>query len=464
MAARSLVNGRGQPPSTPTKQRADSIRAKINDIIQSLNTDVGLGLVTPDPAATPSSRKQWADQSGYNARCNQIWSEFQYQYHQGDVDSVLRDFHVRAKKTFSGWVPKPRADPRTLPGTAAQPYRARDDGQAEALQELLREVLVERRKQMPKRSPRLFKKAASSGAVLERNGGASQTSRFPASKYGAKRVSGDENVTEGSFKRPRSSGREGAAKVSLEKANSDLDSVMVRESFTTKSMSFSGPSRTRAPPSQPKYAPPFAAARRPSPHQAEISSSSCYDRSANASSASLASASTNISAIFSVDDDGDALYNTQTTVKASSQEQKRTANPRFSKSAHLPPPSGGRAPRSSNQYSDLEPSLDELHAIWDAEQAAAARSSRIRTVNTKLQDSQSPSPICSAEISPTCSSPWSGSLVDALAEQAHMMSEPAPRPPQTGNTLQDRLDLVWRKCFCPSILTSLSLSTGSVLV
>ncbi|KAL8383234.1 hypothetical protein RB595_006809 [Gaeumannomyces hyphopodioides] len=436
MAARSFVNTRGQPPSTPTKQNVDTVRAEINSVFQALNADLGLRLVAPDPAATPSSRKQRADQSGDH--CNQIWSEFQYQYHQGDIDSVLREFHVKAKKTLSGWVPKPRAATTT-------PYRARDDGQVEALQELLRDVLVERRKQMPKRSSRLFNKGASSGTVLERSNGASRATGVSTSrKHGAKRMSDDESLSDESVKRPKSSGREGGAKVTLEKANSDLDSVMVRESFTTMSMSFSGPSRTRDPRSQPRYTPPPATARRPSPPNAEISSSSCGDRSANASSTSLASTSTNVSAVFSTNEDGNAPFNTQTTVEASSQEQKRT-NPRLSKSAYMPPRSEARDPSSSSRFSDAEPSLDELQAMWDAEQVVASRPSRIPAIKTKSQNPPSSSPSRSAEISPTYSSSWSGSLVDTLAEQAHAVSEPASKPAQSHNTLQDRLDLVWPK-------------------
>lgn len=443
MAARSFVNTRGQPPSTPTKQSVDTVRAKINDIFQSLNADIGLRLVAPDLAATPSSRKQRAEQRG--DCCDQIWTEFQYQCYHGDIDSVLREFHDRAKKTLSGWVPKPQAHPVSLSTANANPYRARDDGQVEALQELLRDVLVERRKQMPKRSSRLFNKAASSGAVLERSSGTSRAPDIPTSrKHGAKRMPDDESLSDESVKRPKSSGREGGEKVTLEKANSDLDSVMVRESFPKKSMSFSGPPRTRDPCSQPTYTPPFTTAWRPSPPKAEVSSSSCYDRSANASSASLASASTKVSAVFSADEDDNVPFNTQTTVEASSQEQKR-AYPKLPKSSHMPPRSEVRAPSSNSRVSDAEPSPDELQAMCDAEQEVVQRPLYIPAIKTKALDLPSSSPSRGAQISPTYSSSWSGSLVDTLAEQAQMMSEPVPSSSQLHNTLQDRLDLVWPK-------------------
>ncbi|KAL8409884.1 hypothetical protein RB594_008105 [Gaeumannomyces avenae] len=443
MAARSFANTRGKPPSTPTKQNVNAVRAKINGVFQSLNTGIGLRLIAPNPAATPSSRKQHADQSG--DCCNQIWSEFQYQYHQGDIESVLREFHIRAKKTLSGWVPKPRADPRTLPAATTNPYRARDDGQVEALQELLRDVLVERRKQMPQRSARLFNKAASDGVVLERSSGARRAPGVSTSrKHGAKRMSDDETLSDESIKRPKSSGSEGGVRLTLEKANSDLDSVMVRESFTTKSMSFSGPSSTQDPRSQLEYPTPSATARKPSPPTMQVSTSPYCDRSANTSSASLASAFTNVSAVFSADEDDNEQFNTQTTVEASSQEQKRVSS-RLSKSTRMAPRAEVRAPSSGSRFSDAEPSLDELQAMWDAEQAVVSRPTRIHAINTKPRHSPSSGSSRSAEVSPTYSSSWSGSLVDVLAEQARMISEPVPSPVRSHNTLQDRLDLVWPK-------------------
>ncbi|KAL8366746.1 hypothetical protein RB595_010553 [Gaeumannomyces hyphopodioides] len=449
-----------QPPSTPTKNHSiDVVRATIKDVFQALNAEVGLELVAPDPTASPSRRRQWADENGYHSRCDRIWTEFQYQFHQGDIDAVLRDFHIQAKQTFSGWVRKFRADPKTLPASA-KPYRARDDAEVAVLQELLRDVLVERRKSMPRRAPRLFKKAHSDGAVLEKNGGSNPNpTAFTESAAPARpqiERSSYKGITEESCKKPKNTGKAGGAvaKVSLERASSDLNDLMVRSSFVPESTSFAGPSRARASAAQPQYQPPPAAARKPSPPKRETSGFLNYDASANTSSVSLASAYTSVSA-------DDVPVNTQTTVEASSQELKRVL-PSSSQRLRAPPPPAIEPPASSFQFSGAEPTSDELEALWAAENEATVKPPTTPSAKIGPQDTSSSSP--SPEPSPTYS-PWSGSMVDLLAKQSHMVPEtaaepapgpapgPAPEPmpepvqkaPRKRETLQDRLDLVWPK-------------------
>ncbi|KAL8310359.1 hypothetical protein RB597_010279 [Gaeumannomyces tritici] len=449
-----------QPPSTPTKNHSiDVVRATIKDVFQALNAEVGLELAAPDPTASPSRRRLWADQNDYHSRCDRIWTEFHYQFHQGDIDAVLRDFHVQAKQTFSGWVRKPRADPKTLPASA-KPYRARDNAEIAALQELLRDVLVERRKSMPRR---LFKKTHSDGAVLEKDGGANPNptafTKFAAPARPQTKRSSDEGIAEESCEKPKNTGKVGGAvaKVSLERASGDLDNVMVRSSFVSKSTSFAGPSRARASAAQLQYQSPPAAARRPSPPKRETSNFLNYDASANTSSVPLASAYTSVSAVFSVSGDDDVPMNTQMTVDASSQELKGVL-PSSSQRLRAPPPPAIEPPASSFQFSGAEPTSDELEVLWGAENEATVKPPTTPSAKIDPQDTSSSSP--SPESSATYS-PWSGSMVDLLAEQPHMVPEtaaepapgPAPEPvtepvqqaPRKRETLQDRLDLVWPK-------------------
>ncbi|KAK3331647.1 RNA dependent RNA polymerase-domain-containing protein [Cercophora scortea] len=128
----------GTVPSTPRKQ--DSY---VADTVQMLNANYGLAIQIPDGSLTPSRRKQIAEQNEIFGVCDRIcrglqWFRFQPEAY---LTKVMDAFAFEAKTASQSWVPKPRADPTTLPSSRTAP-RARTAGERLQMQKLLAEAIT----------------------------------------------------------------------------------------------------------------------------------------------------------------------------------------------------------------------------------------------------------------------------------------------------------------------------------
>ncbi|KAK4149366.1 RNA dependent RNA polymerase-domain-containing protein [Chaetomidium leptoderma] len=123
-------------PVTPNKRLVGG--AAVEKAIRKLNSDYGLGIEIPDPCLSPSRRKQLGAQDEQYARWDHICRGIQFLYYQrGDaLDQALGAFFNEAKAASLRWVPKPRADPGTLPSSTAPP-KAQTAGQQWNLQSIL---------------------------------------------------------------------------------------------------------------------------------------------------------------------------------------------------------------------------------------------------------------------------------------------------------------------------------------
>lgn len=127
-------------PHTPSKRLAGS--AAIERVIRKLNDDYGLAIDIPDPTLSPVRRQQLGAENEQYSRCNRICRGIQFLYYQrGDVlNHALDAFFHEAKAASLCWVPKPRADPGTLP-SAATPPKAQTARQQLSLQTILVSVI-----------------------------------------------------------------------------------------------------------------------------------------------------------------------------------------------------------------------------------------------------------------------------------------------------------------------------------
>ncbi|KAK4135212.1 hypothetical protein BT67DRAFT_419358 [Trichocladium antarcticum] len=123
-------------PATPVKTiRGDG---PVERVFRQLNDDYDLGLELPDPSLTPSRRKQLGTQNKAFANSDQISRGIGFLYWQKDdsLDEALVAFFNTAKVESLRWVPKPRADPGTLPSSAIPP-KARTANEQESLRAIL---------------------------------------------------------------------------------------------------------------------------------------------------------------------------------------------------------------------------------------------------------------------------------------------------------------------------------------
>ncbi|AEO68606.1 uncharacterized protein THITE_2079458 [Thermothielavioides terrestris NRRL 8126] len=114
----------------------------VDKVIQQLNDDYGLGLRIPDPALSPSRHNQLAEQDEQYAQWLRIFRGIKFLYYQrGDsLEQALDSFFLEARAASRRWVPKPRADPGTLPSPRSAP-KAQTPDQQWNLQTILVSVL-----------------------------------------------------------------------------------------------------------------------------------------------------------------------------------------------------------------------------------------------------------------------------------------------------------------------------------
>jgi hypothetical protein len=126
----------GALPITPSKNIQANIA--VERVIHKLNHDYALGVTIPDSSLSPVKRKQLGANDDQFARCDRICSGIRFLFYQrGDtLDRALDSFFHEAKAASLRWVPKPRADPGTLPSATAPP-KAQTPAQRLNLQSIL---------------------------------------------------------------------------------------------------------------------------------------------------------------------------------------------------------------------------------------------------------------------------------------------------------------------------------------
>ncbi len=125
-------------PQTPSKSILGTLA--VERVVRKLNNDYGLGVEIPDPALSPVRRKELGAGNEQYARCDRICRGILFLHYQRVLDQALAAFFSEAKAASLRWVPKPRADPRTLP-SATTPPKAQTAGQQWSLQTILIAVI-----------------------------------------------------------------------------------------------------------------------------------------------------------------------------------------------------------------------------------------------------------------------------------------------------------------------------------
>ncbi|KAJ4290026.1 hypothetical protein N0V88_006828 [Collariella sp. IMI 366227] len=124
-------------PRTPQKKPLVVVEA----VIRKLNDDYALGIGPTDRSLTPARRRQLCDQDERYARWDRIWRGIHILScrRDGTLDQALVSFFNEAKALSLSWVPKPRADPGTIPSSSSIP-KAQTQGQQYQLQTLILKV------------------------------------------------------------------------------------------------------------------------------------------------------------------------------------------------------------------------------------------------------------------------------------------------------------------------------------
>lgn len=130
-------------PVTPSNKRIVG-NVAVERVVRKLNSDYGLGIEIPDPTLSPSRRTELGVDNEQYARWDRICRGIQFLFYQkGDtLDQALDSFFNEAKVASLRWVPKPRAEPGTLPSSKTPP-KAQTAGQQWNLQTILIGVIDE---------------------------------------------------------------------------------------------------------------------------------------------------------------------------------------------------------------------------------------------------------------------------------------------------------------------------------
>ncbi|GAB1319864.1 RNA-dependent RNA polymerase [Madurella fahalii] len=383
-------------PATPSKHD-DS----VEKIIQKLNVDYGLGIELPDSSLTPSRRKQLSEQDEQYARWDHICRGIRFLYYQrdGTLDHAIDAFFNEAKAASLRWVPKPRADPRTLP-SPREPPKAGTAGQQWHLQTILIKVLDEFKAQ---KAPTLL--------IPQRNTGIADPHRNPSydSDFNTIQTSPDSAGSKRSF-------------------DSDDDQVFKR-------LKVQQPAPSPYPPSVSAMS--FASAiesldnvpsrQRPGlVRQSPRKSASTRGRIEVEDGVSVrTSVSSRVSSVFSYHDGPNA---TQTTVEASSQEKRRA--PVIAIREGPPSISAPRPLPVSEPTTAPSPAIaPQPHAVTGVTQDTYPRSPSISTAYSDFSDTD--------DVSIVEAAPQS-----APGRQVGPKEQPVNR---VNATLQARLHNIWPK-------------------
>lgn len=137
-------------PSTPSPKKQVQGIARVDSIIQDLNSNYNLGIEICDKSLTPSHRRERARIDSQFARFDQISRILQQLVFRGGepfVDRALKAFHRESKGACRNWIYKPKADCDILP-TSHLPCKASTPGEQNELQEILIGILEQLRERL----------------------------------------------------------------------------------------------------------------------------------------------------------------------------------------------------------------------------------------------------------------------------------------------------------------------------
>lgn len=119
-------------PLAPRHPRED-----LHRFVNGLNVHYGIGIPIPDPALSPSKRKEQGSTS------TRLYTRLEVHFYHGGIEALhaLTDvFDAEAKDHWSKWVRKPNGDLGTLPRTGNTPWAA-NNTERQWLQSIFHQVL-----------------------------------------------------------------------------------------------------------------------------------------------------------------------------------------------------------------------------------------------------------------------------------------------------------------------------------
>lgn len=274
-----------QPPRTPKKgqPRVD----ELENLFRQFSDQYNLNLVRPERNTSPAKSRQNGDLD-----TNIFW-QFQYHWYQRSLSAVFDIFRERAVASFKGWSDKPLGESDTLPSITGLP-RAANERERSELKDLLVSVLNERH-------PRSLEQTQQARVVRDIHGSYSPES--PSKEHALE--SHDFIRTRSRSKRPSGEWPQEHGSPLPKKAKGVISSEITG---TNQSDQCAG-SHSRAS--------PVTSARA---ETSRLRLTRSFDGQSNISKETLSS----VSGVFSRGTlPSRASHGTQTTVEASSQEQKR---------------------------------------------------------------------------------------------------------------------------------------------
>ncbi|KAK3681744.1 RNA dependent RNA polymerase-domain-containing protein [Podospora appendiculata] len=422
-------------PSTPRKygtpRNQDTSRNDDNPVIKTvedLNAKYGLAIRIPDGSLTPCRRQQLAEKDESFRLCARICKGLHFCHYRSEafLNEVLDIFLLEAKAASQNWVPKPRANPTTLPSSRIPP-RARTAGEQLQMQKLLAEILSNfvPTPGTPSSSsrPLAISNNGHSARLLRANSPLQQASQ-PSAR--PKRPSYEDESDDQSPKRVK------------ERAGPSIPILPIASAFD------------KVPTRQRTYDPAVEELGRDIPGRKSNKVSVLHHESSHSSEESHSFS------VFSQSNHTQQQQPTQSTVTAPSQERKRAAIPptviqvtSSQKRRELPLPAHlNHAARSDDAFSVCSDDLRALHESWvrpDAVKPDAAKKKKqfIRHHDVQFKEESCPS-------SPTASTVYSN------IPEFDEIAIPDTREPDTRKqvtetrepvsaVLESRLENIWPK-------------------
>lgn len=148
-------------PSTSTSASTRHPREDLHRFVNEINVRYNLGIPIPDPALTPTRRRE------NETSASRIYRRLETHFFRGGRDaltSLLQQFDVDAKGYWSQWVKKPKVNQFDLLPIPVQPPLAANLDERSWLQTLFNDILDKAQPSMA--APRLFRKSASGPAAF----------------------------------------------------------------------------------------------------------------------------------------------------------------------------------------------------------------------------------------------------------------------------------------------------------
>ncbi|KAK0747260.1 RNA dependent RNA polymerase-domain-containing protein [Apiosordaria backusii] len=276
----SITNNKPGVPATPSKND------KINDTIVGLNLMYGLNIQRSTVSPTRNTNGHEAEEAARHRRIV-VALNFLWYKDTKALEQVLHEFYYQAKTASQQWVPKPRADPTTLPSSQDPPPKAFQPQERAQLEQILLELLTQRQSTLLK--AQTLTPAASRSFTRSRSDAAATPGRYqagydvrpesPSSGGSAKRRSDDEDdPTRISKKRrdqsfvPPSLGRSTSTPISAVPFSKILDTVPTRQRLNGRAISETTRTANPSKPTDPSQQTSFDAGQSSTYHNTNQSS------------------------------------------------------------------------------------------------------------------------------------------------------------------------------------------------